>query len=438
MNFKVMKFGGTSMGTSKSIKKVIQIIRQQPEVHKKIVVVSAMSGVTDLLLTLAKQAKRGQDCSKGVQEIIDRHQKLFFEFKPEFKDSYFPPIENLGKDLMEALTNLVWIREIEEPALQDFISSFGELFSATTLSGILSATFVDTRELLVTDENFGNAQVDFALSQSKVSQFYSQSKPGIYINTGFIARSNTGRTTTLGRGGSDYTAGLLASFLETPSVQIWTDVEGIFSTDPRILDSARVLQNLSFSEAYEVAYYGGKVLYPKTMDACLPKKIDIQIGSTFNPQQIGTKVTTKQTPGIKVVSYAKNIQIVEVVFAGITSEIGLLTKIFDWIAREKISLDVVATSGDSVSFSCDKLPSSSLIQKIEAEIGLVRIFDKKELVAVIGTDITKQPVFQTILKKISEFSPKILSMNTKHTNLTTVVDEGQGKDLVVKIHSLVY
>lgn len=440
MNYSIMKFGGTSMGSADSVRNVIDIIKSKSDAQKKLIVVSAMSGVTDKLLALAKKATKGESCTEDVAILIDRHQQLFLEFNQD-KPKRCAIIEKTGQKLAEILSNSAWINEIEEVALLDVVSSFGEILSSITLSKILEQTmpsnFVDTRTLFVTDENFGNAKVDFMRSSKQVNEFYKNAPTGVYVNTGFIARSKNGRTTTLGRGGSDYTAGLLGNFLNTEAVQIWTDVEGVFSTDPRILETAKVLPSLSFSEAYEIAYYGGKVLHPKTMDACSPKKIAIEIRNTFKPMLTGTRVSAKKTPGIKAVSIARNIKIIEVVFGGITSEVGLLSEIFQYISSERISMDVITTSGDSISFSCDKLPSGQVIAVIEKNIGPVRIFDQKELVAVIGTDIVKQPNFQPILQIISKFSPNILSMNTKHTNLTAVVDQNRGDALVAQIHELI-
>jgi len=217
----------------------------------------------------------------------------------------------------------------------------------------------------VAERGFGNAKVDYNLSTNKTKTFFAQNIAQVYVVTGFIARNLQGQTTTLGRGGSDFTAGLLANFLETKEVEIWTDVDGILSTDPRISLDAKIVEFLSYREAFEVAYYGGKVLYPKTMEACQPKNINILIKNTFNSNAKGSIVKTESQVGIKVISRVKKVIVVEIVFAAITSDFGLLGKIFTWFGEYKIAIDVVATSGDSVSFSCDCKPPISLVDKIK-------------------------------------------------------------------------
>jgi len=443
-NFQVLKFGGTSMGSKQSLNQVLEILKDKIKSKKIYVVVSAMSGVTDKLIELGLSAKNNQLKHQILREIENLHQKTLVEFGLTLESS---PLELLFQELEDALTKEIFINEIPQETYLDFIKSFGERLSASLLTSILKinsvkAEFVDARELIVTDENFGNASVDYEVSTERTKNYFQNLESQIpnlqvLVITGFIGRSSKGATTTLGRGGSDFTGGLLANFLDSRMVEIWTDVDGVLSTDPRISSEAKIINQLSFSEAFEVAYYGGKVLYPKTMEACLPKNISIVIKNTFNPQAKGTVVTTESLPGLKVVSRNKNITIVEIIFGSITSEIGLLGRIFSWFSLERITINVVTTSGDSVSFSCDKNPSKDLIEKIETEIGQIRILENQEIVALIGTNILNQENYLKIMNFMVGFKPKMISMNTKNTNLTVVVESGQGEELISRIHPLI-
>jgi bifunctional aspartokinase / homoserine dehydrogenase 1 len=262
--FSILKFGGTSMGSQESINKIISILEKNKS--RQIIVVSAMSGVTNLLLKLAVQAKNKKFNQKMFETIQNKHLKI----------SNSDKIKNLLNELKVSLTSQNWICELNLDAYLDLITSFGERLSANLLVDLLllknkKAEFLDTRNFIKTDNNFGNAKVDYKLSKKLTNQKVKMCKSDFLVCTGFIARSLNGSTTTLGRGGSDYTAGLLGNFLEAKEIEIWTDVSGVFSTNPNLVKTAKVVNTLSYHEAFEVAYYGGKVLYPKTMEACVTK-----------------------------------------------------------------------------------------------------------------------------------------------------------------------
>jgi aspartate kinase len=441
MPFQILKFGGTSMGTPESLQNVANILTQKlsNQDGRLIVVVSAMSGITDQLLNLAKSAKEKTFQTEDYQKIVDKHFQALENFGIDPKTTSLKPLLD---ELLEALTYKTLIEETTELAYYDLLASFGERLSANLLTAVLNklnlpTEFVDARDFLVTDENYTNAQLNWGESRINWNQIQSNFKSKILIATGFIARSNTGSTTTLGRGGSDFTAGVMANLTDSKTVEIWTDVDGILSTDPRIVAKTKLIEKISYREAFEVAYYGGKVLYPKTIEAVMPKHITIIIKNTFYPENPGTSIIPDQTEGLKVVSLAKKITLVEVVFAAITSEVGLLGKIFTEFSKENLSVDVVTTSGDSVSFSCDKVPSKKLITIIENSIGPVTVWENQEIVAAIGADLNAQPTYPKILEIMSQVQPKMISMNTKNTNLTAVVNTGQGVALIKKIHGLI-
>jgi len=428
------------MGSTQSLEAVISILKDKKSSGQPIVAaVSAMSKVTDTLLEQAKEAKMKQFDTEMFEMLKTRHLETLSQLAPSNDPT---ELKELLAQLQDALTNAIFINEIPDLAYIDYIASFGERLSAQLLASALIATnenvkFVDARDFIQSDDNFTNATIDYNISQAQAREYFKTHKADIYIVTGFIARTQSGQTTTLGRGGSDFTGGLLANFLEAKEVEIWTDVDGILSTDPRLVPDAQIIDTLSYREAFEVAYYGGKVLYPKTMEACQPKNVDIVIKNTFNPSASGSRVTTNTQPGIKVVSRVKKAVVVEVVFAAITSEYGLLGKIFSWFGELKVTIDVVTTSGDSVSFTCDKEPSQSLINKIKEEIGEITVWTDKEIIAVIGSDISETDQYSPIIDLIKASKPIMLSLNTKQTNLTAIVEAHQGEQLVRDIHRVI-
>lgn len=426
------------MGSRESLEMVTGILKNKSATSKLIVVVSAMSGVTDSLLNLAKQAKNNSFNPENFLELENKHFQVLTHFQIPKENS---ALEKIFQELNQALTYKTLIEETQEITYFDFIASFGERLSATLLTQILKSKeldtqYLDSRDFLITDSNFSNANLNWKQSGENWSKLETEMTSKILVLTGFIARSETGATTTLGRGGSDYTAGVMANLTNSKTVEIWTDVDGILSTDPRIVSEAKLIEKMSYREAFEVAYYGGKVLYPKTIEACLPKKIEIKIKNTFYPDNLGTSIVEEETAGLKVISLAKKITLIEVIFGANTSEIGLLAYIFSEFAKENLTVDVVTTSGDSVAFSSDKTPSKKLIENVSNRIGPVTIWENQEIVAAIGAKLNQQKSFSKILELMSEVEPKMLSMNTKNTNLTVVVSQNQGQNLIKQIHEL--
>jgi len=293
----VLKFGGSSVASHKEIIQVAEIIKKVSQQEPVVVTVSAMKGVTDTLYDCAQAAQRGDDRYQTlIADLEDKHLFTIRELIAVRKQSgIITQIKMWLNHLEDICRGVYLIRELS-PKSMDYIYSFGELMSAKILAQALrhldtEAEFFDSRDLIQTDRSFGRAEVD----QSKTFSRMQDKLSDVDVNhpvvlPGFIASSYKGETTTLGRGGSDYTASLVASALEADRLEIWTDVEGVYTADPRIVKKARPVKELSYQEAMELAHFGAKVIYPPTIQPVMERDIPILIKNTFEPQKEGTLI----------------------------------------------------------------------------------------------------------------------------------------------------
>jgi len=319
---KVLKFGGSSVATAQNIKKVIQIIFDSSKKTTLVVVVSAFGGITDKLIKSAQLAAKGDIKYKSsMQEIIKQHNQTIKKLiKPTKQKKVLAEIEKKYGQLERALKGIFLLNELSPRAL-DKIMSFGEQLSAYIISQAIKekinqTNFVDARQLIKTDSNFNAAQVNIRKSYAFISKYFKQHH-GVFIMGGFIAADKNGVTTTLGRGGSDYSAALLGAALNSQAIEIWTDVDGIMTADPRQIKQAFVLSDISYEEATELAHFGAKVIYPKTILPAQLKNIPIYIKNTFNPRLPGTKISNqkpKRNLPVKGVSLLANICLLRILF----------------------------------------------------------------------------------------------------------------------------
>ncbi|WP_395626811.1 aspartate kinase, partial [Daejeonella sp.] len=265
---KVLKFGGTSVGSVESISKLLQIIeREQSNYGKPIVVLSAMSGVTNLLSEMALKAENGISFSDDLRDLEERHFHIIKELLVVSKQNpVFTKLRILFNELEDILQGVMILQELT-PRTRDLILSYGERCSAFMISKIAGQRhdddlFVSAADLIKTDSNYGQARVDMELSEMLIRDHYSRNSDKIIFVTGFIASNEEGRITTLGRGGSDYTAAIFGSALNAEEIEIWTDVNGMMTADPRMVKKAFSLPELSYTEAMELSFFGAKVIYP--------------------------------------------------------------------------------------------------------------------------------------------------------------------------------
>ncbi|MGL4364391.1 MAG: aspartate kinase [Bacteroidales bacterium] len=305
---KVLKFGGSSVANAENILRVKSIVEQSPE--NKIIVVSALGGVTDQLIELSKRAiTREMDYRPLLHQIEQRHFAMVREIiEPSKQEKVLDSLKQLFRELKEALEKLSQLRTLTAK-LQDYIVSFGERLSAFLLHQIISdSLLMDARSLIKTNSQFGKAEVDFEktyqICQSSLGDISSR-----IIIGGFIASDANGDTTTLGRGGSDYTAAIIAAVMDASCAEIWTDVDGVMTADPRKIENAYPVPRLSYEEVFELSKLGAKVVYPPTVQPLWRENIPMWIKNTFNPNALGTKVdaVSASNQSVKSLSLLENV-----------------------------------------------------------------------------------------------------------------------------------
>ncbi|GIU83088.1 MAG: bifunctional aspartate kinase/homoserine dehydrogenase I [Acidobacteria bacterium] len=357
---KVLKFGGSSVANSENIKKVIGIIESR--LHKSspcIVVLSAMQGVTDNLIEIAKTAEKGDDSFKAkIRELESKHIQTAKELLgEEFEFSISDFIQNRISELRSICEGVCLLKELTGKTL-DRVMSFGEILSSRIISVKLAQIGIenywkDSRQLIVTDSNFGSASVDFKKTNEKVKTFFESTKATLYVLPGFIASDENGATTTLGRGGSDYTAAILAAALDAEVLEIWTDVSGMMTADPRLVKHARQIPHISYREAMELSHFGAKVIYPPTIQPVMAKGIPVWIKNTFEPDESGTLIETeadeKKNEVVCGISSINEIALLNLEGSGMVGVPGFSKRFFGALAEEKINVILITQSSSEHS-----------------------------------------------------------------------------------------
>ena len=361
---KIVKFGGSSVGSGQSIQNVLSILQNKYASGEKFIVVSsAMSGVTNILTELAQIASEGKDFKKGLIEIEQRHFTVIKEMiTVKNQNPAFTQIKIFINEIEDLLQGVYSLRELTLQS-KDLILSYGEKCSTFLLSQIAKQYFsesiyVDASLLIKTDSNFGNARVHTHVTEHLLQEFYKEHLHQILFFTGFIASNENNRITTLGRGGSDYTAAIIAAALDAKEIELWSDVDGMLTADPRVVKKAFSLSELSYTEAMELSYFGAKVIYPPAMIPAFRKKIPIVLKNTFNPSFKGTRIeehTHKNAYPIRGISSIDEISLINITGSGMIGKIGFSGKLFSLLAREHINVILITQSSSehSITFAIE-------------------------------------------------------------------------------------
>lgn len=378
---KIVKFGGSSVGSGQSIHKVLNILQNKYTSGEKFIVVSsAMVGVTNILTELAETASKGKDFKKGLIEIEQRHFAVIKEMiTVKNQNPAFTQIKIFINELEDLLQGVCSLRELSLQS-KDLILSYGEKCSTFLLSQIAQQYFseslyVDASTLIITDSNFGNARVHTSVTEHLLQEFYKKHSNQVLFFTGFIASNENNRITTLGRGGSDYTAAILAAALNAEEIELWSDVDGMLTADPRVVKKAFSLSELSYTEAMELSYFGAKVIYPPAMIPAFRKKIPIVLKNTFNPSFKGTRIeehTHKNTYPIRGISSIDEISLINITGSGMIGKIGFSGKLFSLLARELINVILITQSSSehSITFAIEPKDVQKAKQLFNSEFEL--------------------------------------------------------------------
>lgn len=402
---KVLKFGGSSVGSPAAIKGVINIIIDEMETSGTIVVVfSAFQGVTDTLISMGKIATSGSFPENEFKEFSQKHLNFTTELVHlSNRSTAIAKVKIMLNEIEDILKGISYIKDIS-PKTQDVLVSYGERLSSyiiyeTIKTKMDNVYLIDSREVIKTDSNFGHANVIFDLTNKLIQK--SINSAGLYIAQGFIASDEKGNTTTLGRGGSDYSASIYGAAIGVDIIEIWTDVNGILTADPRYVPSAFPLKDLSYEEAMELSHFGAKVIYPPTMRPAMQKKIPIIVKNTFNPQFPGTKICNKPSKNIydiKGISTLANISLIRVQGSGMVGVSGISGRIFSALAKVNVNVILITQASSEHSICFAILPEQEEIAlkalkselKFELHSGIVNeigIDKDLSIVAVVGENM---------------------------------------------------
>lgn len=395
---KVLKFGGTSVGSAENIKKVKEIILNQKD--DVVVVVSALGGVTDKILTAAGSASTGTgDFHTELKEIRIKHDEVITAlFNGSGSIKYI--VAELLDELEQILTGITLVGELT-PKTLDRIAGIGERISSNIVAQFIGAERKDSSEFIRTDSNFGKAVVDFNQTNINICEAF-KGFSGVAVVPGFISKNEKGEFTTIGRGGSDYTAAIIAAALEVEILEIWTDVNGFMTADPRVISKAYTIPELTYSEAMELSHFGAKVIYPPTILPVYQKGIPIWIKNTFEPENEGTRISRTLVNGqerpIKGISSISGITLVTLQGIGMVGVTGISMRLFSALAKENVNVILIsqASSENSISVAIDEyavdLAESAIQSEFEKEIasGQINKIDmesKLSIVAIVGENM---------------------------------------------------
>lgn len=419
------------MGTDLAMKSVAEIIRNVA--GGKVAVVSATSGTTDVLIRLGKEAVSGGDFEATLGELVKKHRDIVANLGINLD------LNGFFEEISKILHGVNMLGELSLNIL-DRLQSFGERISATILAEYLRANgiealMVDAFDFVRTDNNFGAGNVDFGATYERTREILMPliEKGVVPVVTGFVGQAENGQYITLGRGGSDYSGAIVAGALEASELQIWTDVDGILNTDPRLVPEAKVLPQVSFNEAGELAYFGAKVLHPKTIKPAIEKNIPVRILNTFNIAAPGTLITNEEIQSLKSVTYKKNISVINICSLGMLNAHGFLARIFEAFARHKVIVDVVSTSEVSVSVTVDSAVPESLIEELNG-FATVKIEENMAIICLVGEGIrTQSKILGELFSAVGEHNVSMVSQGASKRNITFLVNGEEAPAVVVKV-----
>jgi aspartokinase/homoserine dehydrogenase 1 len=451
MKMKVLKFGGTSVGTPERIKGVKKIIELQQT--DCLVVVSAFQGITDeLKLTCELAAVQNDEFRIQLEKITSRHREYIKHLTGRANASaIIEKTERIIRELEKTLNGIYLVRELSKHSLDQVLSA-GELLSSCIISGIIDdCEYIDSRKVIKTDSNFGFATVDFDKTNRLLREHI---KPGkkVTLMPGFIASNEKGETTTLGRGGSDYTAAIAAAAIDAETLEIWTDVDGFMTADPKKVEKAYAIDNLTYSEAIELSHFGAKVIYTPTLRPVYKKNIPIIVLNTFKPELKGTLISSKSLNGnkspIKGISSIDHIDLITLQGTGMVGVTGTSMRLFGALARKNINIILItqASSEYSISFAVVPSDSDNAIESIRnefrSEIELkkelnVMIERNLSIIAIVGEKMKNTPgISATLFKALGRNGINVIAtaQGSSELNISVVIRNESLKKALNVIH----
>ncbi|MEP7744352.1 lysine-sensitive aspartokinase 3 [Vibrio parahaemolyticus] len=442
--FNVAKFGGTSVANFEAMSRCATIIENNP--NTRLVVSSACSGVTNILVELANGVQDQEHRAELLKNLAEIHDSIL----AQLEDATEASSEVYG--ILDTVTSLAEAASIQaNTKLTDHLVACGELMSTHILAQLMrergiNAVRFDIREVLRTDDNFGRAEPNVeAIAQLGQEKLIPLCLDSVVITQGFIGSDEEGNTTTLGRGGSDYSAALIAEGVKASGLEIWTDVPGIYTTDPRIAPKASPIPEISFSEASEMANFGAKILHPSTLVPALRHDIPVFVGSSKEPEKGGTWIRhqVESSPLFRALALRCNQTMVTLRSANMFHAYGFLAKVFEILAKHKISVDLITTSEISVSLTLDQTDTSGGAPQLPQaareeleELCKVEVEHDLCLVALIGNKMSERKGYaKQVFGTLEDLNLRMICYGASPHNLCFLVNESVAKQAIQKLHT---
>lgn len=454
---KVLKFGGTSVANAQNINLVIAIIKEISQKDRLAVVVSAFGNTTNMLLKTAELAAIKDDHYKSLlQEIENRHIQVVKDLIPITEQSSVLSHTKRLLNYLETLYEGCYLLKELTPKTLATIASFGELLSSYIISEVmktqkLDCIYKDSRELIITSKSFENAQVDMKVTNANCKTFFKAHTNQIIMLPGFIAATAEGETTTLGRGGSDYTAAIIAAAINAEELQIWTDVSGMYTANPRIVKQATPIPHISYQEAMELSHFGAKVIYPPTIQPVLQKEIPILVKNTFAPKEAGTRIsneTNGKQRAVKGISYIENISLLTLEGSGMIGIPGFSKRLFETLLTEQINIILItqASSEHSICIGINDKEASiakvALDKTFAYEISLgkvdpIYVEQQLAIIALVGENMKNHQglsgkMFSMLGK--NNVNIRAIAQGASEKNISAVIKHEDAKKALNALH----
>ncbi len=445
-----MKFGGTSVEDAAAIRRLTAIVRGQIN-RRPVVVVSAMGKTTNGLLECARLAAVDNlaEALQKLESIALRHYETIAQLAPAGEiDSLKMALEERFDRIRNTLHEIAETGEVTSER-SDSISANGELLSSTVVAAAfrgegIDGRWIDIRPAMRTSAEFTRAAVDFTVADQKLAELFSMvlADGGVPVTQGFIGSTRDGRTTTIGRGGSDYSAAIIGAALETDEIQIWTDVDGIMTTDPRIVPEAAKVRVISFAEASELAYFGARVLHPSTLLPAMKKDIPVRVCNSRRPEVAGTAIvrTAPQSRAlVKAIAFKHGITVVNVTSDRMLMAYGFLAGLFEVFARHETPVDMVATSEVSVSMTLDDTRNLEAVLADLRAFGEVKVESDQALICVVGERLKYTPgLAARIFAGLADINVSMISHGASAINVSFIVDGADVERAVRALHATLF
>ena len=445
MNPTIMKFGGTSVEDASAFRNVAAIVAAAAAM-RPVVVVSAISGFTNTLLASVQRAieSDARAATRSLDQDLRRHIAIARELLNAESCAAFELTVAVTRREIRQLHKIIAVHPVTHPPLQDEIVACGEQLSAQLLAAVLrennlTTRYVDARRCLKTDDNYGSATPlpeTTAATRAELMPLLESAR--IPVLGGFIGSTGNGVTTTLGRGGSDYSAAIIGAALDAREIQIWTDVSGVLTADPRIVNKARTIPVLSYQEAAELAYFGAKVLHPKTIQPAIDCRIPVRVCNSRAAGEAGTLIVAESEAApqtVKAIAHKSGITTVQVSSARMLGAYGFLRALFEVFDRHRTAVDVVTTSEVSVSLSIDDASAlPELIPELE-KLGAVEVEAHRAIISIIGEGLRNTPgIAARVFSEISDINVAMISVGASSVNLTFMVEESRATEAIKRLH----